>query len=75
LWRDGGPSTEFDLLCSRPTLVETLLSGHRKARAKSVPVVTIDDIINDIVANDLDQARQPTILKMPGFSGTIGKEN
>ena len=61
----------------RPTEVETLLGDPAKAKAKLgwVPEITIDDMIVEMVANDLDQAKQHALLKKHGFSVAIGKEN
>ena len=61
----------------RPTEVETLLGDPAKAKAKLgwVPEITIDQMIVEMVANDLDQAKQHALLKKHGFSVAIGKEN
>jgi GDPmannose 4,6-dehydratase len=61
----------------RPTEVETLLGDPAKAKAKLgwVPEITIDDMIVEMVANDLDQAKQHALLKKHGFSVAFGKEN
>ena len=61
----------------RPTEVETLLGDPAKAKAKLgwVPEITIDDMIVEMVANDLDQAKQHALLKKHGFCVAIGKEN
>ena len=61
----------------RPTEVETLLGDPSKAKAKLgwVPEITIDDMIVEMVANDLDQAKQHALLKQHGFTVAIGKEN
>jgi len=61
----------------RPTEVETLLGDPSKAKSKLgwVPEITIDDMIVEMVANDLDQAKQHALLKKHGFTVSIGKEN
>ena len=61
----------------RPTEVETLLGDPSKAKVKLgwVPEITIDEMIVEMVANDLDQAKQHALLKKHGFSVAIGKEN
>jgi GDPmannose 4,6-dehydratase len=61
----------------RPTEVETLLGDATKAKEKLgwVPEIKLDQMIEEMVANDLDQARQHALLKKHGFSVSVGKEN
>jgi len=61
----------------RPTEVETLLGDPTKAKEKLgwVPEVTLDQMIVEMVANDLDQAKQLALLKNHGYSANVGKEN
>jgi GDPmannose 4,6-dehydratase len=61
----------------RPTEVETLLGDPTKAKEKLgwVPEIKLDQMITEMVANDLDQARQHALLKKHGFSVSVGKEN
>ena len=61
----------------RPTEVETLLGDPGKAKAKLgwVPEITLDQMIIEMVANDLDQAKQHALLKKHGHSISVGKEN
>jgi GDPmannose 4,6-dehydratase len=61
----------------RPTEVETLLGDPTKAKEKLdwVPEITFDQIIMEMVANDLDQAKQHALLSKHGFSVAIGKDN
>ncbi|AWW44033.1 GDP-mannose 4,6-dehydratase [Polynucleobacter paneuropaeus] len=73
----GDVIVKIDPRYYRPTEVETLLGDPAKAKAKLgwVPEITIDDMIIEMVANDLDQAKQHALLKKYGFSVAIGKEN
>jgi GDPmannose 4,6-dehydratase len=73
----GDVIVKIDPRYYRPTEVETLLGDPAKAKAKLgwVPEITIDDMIIEMVANDLDQAKQHALLKKHGFSVAIGKEN
>jgi len=60
----------------RPTEVETLLGDPAKAKAKLgwVPEITLDQIIEEMVENDLDQAKQHALLKKHGYSVAVGKK-
>jgi GDPmannose 4,6-dehydratase len=61
----------------RPTEVETLLGDPSKAREKLgwVPEITIEQMIAEMVASDLDQARQHALLSEHGYSVSVGKEH
>jgi GDPmannose 4,6-dehydratase len=61
----------------RPTEVETLLGDPSKAKNKLgwTPEITIDQMISEMVAHDLDQARQHALLRKHGYSVDIGKES
>jgi GDPmannose 4,6-dehydratase len=61
----------------RPTEVETLLGDPTKARKKLrwIPDITLDQMIVEMVANDLDRAQQHALLSKHGFSVAVGKEN
>ena len=60
----------------RPTEVETLLGDPTKAKAKLgwVPEITLDQMIEEMVENDLDQAKQHALLKKHGYLVAVGKE-
>ena len=60
----------------RPTEVETLLGDPSKAKQKLgwAPEITIDQLINEMVAADLAQARQHTLLKQHGFDVSVSSE-
>jgi len=40
-----------------------------------VPEITLDQMIAEMVANDLDQAKQHALLQNHGFHVSVGKEN
>ena len=61
----------------RPTEVETLLGDPSKAKQKLgwVPEITLDAMITEMVAYDLDQAKQHVLLKNNGYGVSVGKEH
>lgn len=61
----------------RPAEVETLLGDPAKAKAKLgwVPEITVEDMCAEMVANDLQQAKQHALLKANGFDVAISLEN
>lgn len=60
----------------RPTEVETLLGDPSKAKEKLgwEPKITIQDMCKEMVANDLDQAKQHALLKKHGYDVAITSE-
>ena len=60
----------------RPTEVETLLGDATRAREQLgwVPEVTLDELIAEMVAYDLDQARRQATLKAAGFALSMATE-
>jgi GDPmannose 4,6-dehydratase len=60
----------------RPTEVQTLLGDPAKAKAKLgwFPEMTLDEMIDEMIANDLDQAKQHALLQKHGYSVSVGKE-
>jgi GDPmannose 4,6-dehydratase len=61
----------------RPTEVETLLGDPSKAKQKLgwVPEITLDQMIEEMVTYDLEQAKQHALLKDHGYAVHVGKEN
>jgi GDPmannose 4,6-dehydratase len=61
----------------RPTEVETLLGDPSKAKQKLgwVPEITLDEMVQEMVAFDLEQAKQHALLKDYGYAVHVGKEN
>lgn len=60
----------------RPTEVETLLGDPTKAKEKLgwVPKITLDELVGEMVAYDLDKAKQHALLRSKGFRVTVGRE-
>ncbi len=61
----------------RPAEVETLLGDPTKAKEKLgwVPEITLNQMIEEMVENDLDWAKQHALLKTHGYSVAVSKEN
>lgn len=60
----------------RPAEVETLLGDPTKAKAKLgwEPEITLDEMIAEMVASDLDQARRHALLRQHGFDVAVSVE-
>ncbi|CAG4887821.1 GDP-mannose 4,6-dehydratase [Paraburkholderia saeva] len=60
----------------RPAEVETLLGDPTKAKDSLgwVPKITLDEMVEEMVAHDLDKARQHALLKSKGFTVSVGRE-
>ena len=73
----GDVIVKIDPRYYRPTEVETLLGDPTKAKEKLgwIPEITLDQMIEEMVDNDLDQAKQHALLKKHGYSVAVGKEN
>lgn len=73
----GDVIVKIDPRYYRPTEVETLLGDPTKAKEKLdwTPEITLDQMIVEMVANDLDQAKQHALLKKHGYAVSVGKEN
>ena len=61
----------------RPTEVETLLGDPSKAKAKLgwVPEITLDTMVAEMVANDLDQAKRHALLKTHGYDVSVSHDS
>ena len=61
----------------RPAEVETLLGDPTNAKEKLgwVPEITVETMCSEMVANDLEKAKQHAILKKHGFDVSVAKEN
>lgn len=60
----------------RPAEVETLLGDPTKAREKLgwMPQITLDQMIDEMVASDLDEAQRTALLERHGFRVTLSQE-
>jgi GDPmannose 4,6-dehydratase len=61
----------------RPAEVETLLGDPTKAKTDLgwVPEITLDEMIQEMVAHDLDLARRHALLKANGYTVEVSKES
>ena len=60
----------------RPAEVETLLGDPSKAKEKLgwVPQITVEEMCSEMVANDLQKAKQHSILKAHGYTTSVSVE-
>jgi GDPmannose 4,6-dehydratase len=60
----------------RPTEVETLLGDPAKAKAQLgwVPEITLDAMVAEMVAHDLDQAKRHALLKTHGYDVSVSHD-
>ena len=72
----GDVIVKIDPRYFRPTEVETLLGDAGKARDSMgwVPEITLDQLIEEMVAHDLDHARRHALLKTHGYPMTVSAE-
>ena len=67
----GDVIVQIDPRYYRPTEDPT----KAKEKLGWVPEITLDQMIVEMVANDLDQAKQHSLLQKHGYSVAVGKEN
>jgi GDPmannose 4,6-dehydratase len=74
LW-NGRPIVKIDPRYFRPTEVETLLGDPTKAKEKLgwVPEITAQQMCSEMVAHDLERAKQHALLKIHGHNVTQAK--
>jgi len=72
----GDVIVKIDPRYFRPAEVETLLGDPSKAKEKLgwVPKITLDEMVEEMVAHDLDKAKQHALLKSEGFKVSVGRE-
>lgn len=72
----GDVIVKIDPRYFRPAEVETLLGDPSKAKAKLgwAPRITLSEMIKEMVAFDLDKAKQHALLKNQGFKVFLGRE-
>lgn len=73
----GDVILQIDPRYYRPTEVETLLGDPTKAKVKLgwVPEISLDEMISEMIANDLDVAKRHALLNRHGYAVVVGKEN
>ncbi|EMM0233371.1 GDP-mannose 4,6-dehydratase [Providencia rettgeri] len=61
----------------RPAEVETLLGDPTKAKEKLgwIPEITVEEMCSEMVASDIEKAKQHALLKANGFDVAISLEN
>jgi GDPmannose 4,6-dehydratase len=61
----------------RPTEVESLLGDAGRAREMLgwTPEITLEQMVREMVAHDLEQARRHAVLKRNGYQVTVAKES
>jgi GDPmannose 4,6-dehydratase len=70
------PIVRIDPRYYRPTEVETLLGDPSKAKTELgwVPEITLDDMVAEMVAHDLQKAKQHALLKQNGYTVSVSVE-
>lgn len=73
----GDVIMQIDPRYYRPAEVETLLGDPTKAKQKLgwVPEITLDEMIVEMVASDLEKAKQHALLQKHGYVISVGKEH
>jgi len=73
---DNKPVIKIDPRYFRPTEVETLLGDPTKAKQKLgwVPEITLDEMVQEMVATDLDEAKKHALLKQHGYQIAVSVE-
>lgn len=75
--KEGDVIVQIDPRYYRPTEVETLLGDPAKAKAKLgwSPEITLDQMIVEMVANDLSEAKQHVLLRNNGYDVFVNNKN
>ena len=73
----GSAIVRIDPRYFRPSEVETLLGDPSKAKEDLgwMPQITLDEMVDEMVACDLDQAKRHAFLKEKGFVLPVTREN
>lgn len=73
---EGKTVLRIDPKYFRPTEVETLLGDPTNAKNKLgwTPKVTVEEMVEEMVGNDLDQARRLAVLRESGFDVSLATE-
>jgi len=75
--KKGDVIVQIDPRYYRPTEVETLLGDAAKAKTKLgwSPEITLDQMIVEMVANDLSEAKQHVLLRNNGYDVFVNNKN
>jgi GDPmannose 4,6-dehydratase len=70
------PIIRIDPRYYRPTEVETLLGDPTKAKKKLgwVPEITLDQMVNEMIAHDLAEAKKNALLRQSGYAVNVSLE-
>ncbi len=73
----GAVVARVDSRYFRPSEVETLLGDPSRAKEELgwVPHITLDEMVAEMVAHDLDRARRHALLQKHGFETAVSQEN
>jgi GDPmannose 4,6-dehydratase len=74
---EGSVIVRVDARYFRPAEVETLLGDPAKSKADLgwVPEITLDEMVEEMVAHDLDLARRHALLKANGYTVEVSRES
>jgi len=74
--KHGDVLVKVDPRYFRPTEVETLLGDPNKAKTKLgwVPQIALQEMVAEMVASDLAQAKQYSLLKKHGYNANVSGE-
>jgi GDPmannose 4,6-dehydratase len=74
--KTGDVLVRIDPRYFRPSEVDTLLGDPTKAKEKLgwTPQITLDQMIDEMVASDLETARQHSLLRKHGFKVAVSQE-
>ncbi len=72
----GQAVIKIDTRYYRPTEVETLLGDPTKAKTKLgwTPEITLDEMVTEMVASDLEAAKRQVLLTTHGYNVTVAAE-
>jgi len=75
--QSGQIIVQIDSRYFRPSEVQTLLGDPSKAKAELgwMPNITLDEMIDEMIAHDLEEAKQHALLKANGYDIAVKKEN
>ena len=73
----GDVVVQVDPRYFRPAEVETLLGDATMAKDELgwIPEITLDEMVEEMVASDLESARQHSLLKAHGYKVSVSQEN
>jgi GDPmannose 4,6-dehydratase len=75
--KTGDVIVSVDARYFRPAEVETLLGDATRAKEELgwIPEITLDEMVAEMVARDLESSRRHSLLQKHGYSVTVSKED